>query len=105
MKPEHRRAYDKRVLRLMTEDYCRGHHHGTPLCPSCSALLEYAETRIDRCPLGVKKSSCQRCSIHCYAAAPREQIRQVMRYAGPRLLLRHPIIALRHLLWNHLLRS
>ena len=27
----------------------------------------------------------------------RERVRQVMRYAGPRMLLRHPILALLHL--------
>jgi hypothetical protein len=28
----------------------------------------------------------------------REQIRQVMRYAGPRMLLHNPILTIRHLL-------
>jgi hypothetical protein len=28
----------------------------------------------------------------------RQKVRQVMRYAGPRMLLRHPVLAIRHLL-------
>jgi hypothetical protein len=28
----------------------------------------------------------------------REKIKEVMRYAGPRLIYRHPILAIRHLL-------
>ena len=38
-----------------------------------------------------------KCPVHCYEAAMRERVRQVMRYAGPRMLLRHPILALLHL--------
>jgi hypothetical protein len=30
----------------------------------------------------------------------RERVRQVMRYSGPKMLLRHPIRALLHLLWD-----
>ncbi|MDW2334940.1 nitrous oxide-stimulated promoter family protein, partial [Vibrio sp. 1069] len=29
---------------------------------------------------------------------PKEQMRLVMRYSGPRMLLKHPILAVRHLL-------
>ena len=38
------------------------------------------------------------CPIHCYAKAEREQMREVMRHSGPRMLLRHPVLAIRHLL-------
>jgi hypothetical protein len=34
----------------------------------------------------------------------REQVRAVMRYAGPRMLWRHPILALEHL-WDGLFRG
>jgi hypothetical protein len=44
------------------------------------------------------KPTCAQCPIHCYKPAMREQIRDVMRYAGPRMLRRHPILAIRHLL-------
>ncbi|MDR2525428.1 MAG: nitrous oxide-stimulated promoter family protein, partial [Oscillospiraceae bacterium] len=32
----------------------------------------------------------------CYRADMREKIRAVMRYAGPRMLLHHPVMAIRH---------
>ena len=35
---------------------------------------------------------------HCYAPAQREQIRAIMRYAGPRMILHHRVAAIRHLL-------
>jgi hypothetical protein len=34
--------------------------------------------------------------VHCYKPDRREQVRQVMRWAGPRLAFRHPWLALMH---------
>jgi predicted amidophosphoribosyltransferase len=77
--------------------YCRG-HHGTRrgLCPECQELLDYAIARLDRCPFQTGKTTCADCSVHCYRPAEREMIRAVMRYAGPRMLFRHPILTLFH---------
>ena len=36
--------------------------------------------------------------MHCYKPDMRQKVRQVMRYAGPRMMLRHPILAVRHML-------
>lgn len=72
-----------------------------PLCPQCQALLDYAHQRLERCRFGEDKPSCTRCPVHCYKPAMREQIRQVMRYSGPRMLLHDPIMAIRHL-WDFL---
>lgn len=71
---------------------------GEGLCPTCAALRAYALRRLDACRFGAAKPSCERCPIHCYAPACREQIRAVMRYAGPRMLLYAPLDALWHLL-------
>ena len=71
------------------------------LCPQCQALLDYAHKRLERCRFGEDKPSCTRCPVHCYKPAMREQIRQVMRYSGPRMLLHDPIMAIRHL-WDFL---
>ena len=72
------------------------------LCPQCQSLLAYAHQRLDRCKFGNAKPSCTRCPVHCYKPAMRQQIRQVMRYSGPRMLLHHPILAIKHL-WDFLL--
>lgn len=37
------------------------------------------------------------CKVHCYKPEVREQIRQVMRFSGPRMLLYHPVLAVWHL--------
>lgn len=89
---------EKQTVRRMIDLYCRKKEGNTTRCPSCEALLAYAYARLDRCPFGEAKTSCQRCPIHCYKADMRERMRQVMRFSGPRMLLYHPLDALRHLL-------
>lgn len=88
-----------KTVSAMVAIYCRDHHDsGAELCIDCKELLDYAETRLDRCPYGQNKPTCNKCPIHCYKPDQKEQMRQVMRYAGPRMLLPHPILAIRHLL-------
>lgn len=89
---------EKRVVSQMLTLYCRAHHGPQPLCPDCRELQAYAWRRLERCRFGEAKTACQHCPLHCYAPARREAIRRVMRYAGPRMLFRHPLAALRHLL-------
>lgn len=82
----------------MIRIYCRRHHgsEGT-LCDECDELLAYAHQRLDRCPYQEGKTTCAKCPIHCYRPAMRKQIRTVMRFAGPRMLWLHPLLALLHL--------
>ncbi len=83
------------MLRL----YCRGKHgRRDGLCTACRELSSYVRRRLERCPYGPFKPTCARCPVHCYNAGMRRRIRAVMRYAGPRMLLRHPALAFRHLL-------
>ena len=90
---------ERRTILAMLQMFCRG-RHGTrgALCPECQQLQDYACGRLDRCTFGEDKPTCVNCPIHCYKPALREQIREVMRYAGPRMLLRHPWLAIWHLL-------
>lgn len=81
---------------LMVRLYCRAHHVAPCPCPECDALIAYATARLAHCPWGEEKPSCQRCPKHCYRPAQREAIRRVMRYAGPRMVVYHPLAALRH---------
>ena len=88
---------ERETIRAMIGIYCRGHHAPADgLCPDCSDLLAYAEQRIDQCPFQADKTSCAQCTVHCYQPERREQVRRVMRYSGPRMLVHHPILALRH---------
>ncbi len=89
---------ERDTVRLMIGIFCRGRHGGRTLCASCAQLAGYAMQRIDRCPFQAAKPTCAKCAVHCYRPAMREAVREVMRYAGPRMALRHPILAFLHLL-------
>lgn len=90
-------ARELRTIAAMVEMYCRD-HHGTKgnICDDCAELLVYAEKRLEKCPYHEDKPVCNKCPIHCYKPNRREQVRVVMRYAGPRMLWRHPVLAIRH---------
>ncbi|WP_235425296.1 nitrous oxide-stimulated promoter family protein [Dickeya undicola] len=61
-------------------------------------LHDYALNRLQKCYYGENKPACKQCPIHCYQPAKREAIKAIMRWAGPRMLLYHPILSIRHLL-------
>jgi hypothetical protein len=90
---------ERKTVTAMVRIYCRGQHgRRAELCDACTQLHAYAMCRLDRCPFGAEKPSCANCPVHCYKADRREEIRAVMRYAGPRMLWRHPFLAVMHLL-------
>lgn len=74
-------------------------------CPQASndkthydALFSYAQKRLDKCVFGEEKPACKQCPVHCYQPAKREEMKQIMRWAGPRMLWRHPVLTVRHLI-------
>ena len=97
-----------RTIQAMALLFCRGQGHSqtttgdlspVPLCSECRELLAYARERLDRCPfLASGKPRCTGCRIHCYTPDMRLRVSRLMRYAGPRMLRRHPLLALAHLL-------
>lgn len=88
-----------RTIESMVRLYCRKQHDAQEsLCSSCAQLVAYAGERIKKCPFGVDKPVCNQCSVHCYKPDMRERVKEVMRFSGPRMLLRHPMLAIRHLL-------
>jgi predicted amidophosphoribosyltransferase len=97
---KHRRtARESKTIEAMLHIYCHG-QHGTQdgLCAECQELLGYARARLDKCPFVEKKPTCAKCPVHCYKPAIRKKTAVVMRYAGPRMFHRHPILTFYHLL-------
>lgn len=88
------------TIEHMIQLYCHDHHTvgAETLCSSCQVLLDYARLRLNKCPFQENKTTCGHCAIHCYKPTMREQIRGVMRYSGPRMLRKHPLLALYHVL-------
>ena len=93
-----RRARELETLGSMIRMYCDHHHRGGRLCVECTELAKHACRRLERCVFGDVKPTCSNCVVHCYRADMRERVRDVMRWAGPRLLLRHPVLAIRHMI-------
>jgi hypothetical protein len=78
--------------------YCKHHHRSQGLCSDCEELLAYAEKRLEKCPFQSQKPTCANCPIHCYQKEMRARTKEVMRFSGPRMLFKHPILAVAHLL-------
>ena len=103
-----RRVREKRTISQMVALYCAGNHDaaarterahcGEAVCADCAAIDAYAVLRTERCRKMDVKTSCEQCGNHCYAPEKRDEIRAVMRYSGPRMLGKHPVAAVRHLL-------
>ncbi|KAA3611724.1 MAG: nitrous oxide-stimulated promoter family protein [Planctomycetota bacterium] len=97
---------EQKTLEAMVRIACR-HQHGETAtarkssgqpCASCQDLQAYAFERIERCPFGAAKPSCAKCSIHCYPRGRREPMQALMRVAGPKMVWRHPFLAMAHLM-------
>jgi len=87
---------EKTTVSKMILLYCRKKHHQKELCMECKTLHDYAMQRLDKCVFENHKTVCAKCPVHCYKPNQREQIRKVMIYAGPQMLIYHPWLALVH---------
>jgi hypothetical protein len=101
LKNQHiRMTREARTIEAMVLIYCHDKHgtRGESLCAECQSLLTYAGARLDKCPYQEGKTTCVKCPTHCYKPDKRAAVREVMRYAGPRMMFRHPYLAIMHLL-------
>lgn len=89
---------ESNTVAVMIALYCSQNHTLNELCPECTSLLDYSRKRLDECPFQEGKTTCAKCSVHCFKPEKRERIRVVMRYSGPRMMYRHPIMAIFHLI-------
>ena len=86
-----------RTVESMIRLYCRDQHGAEDeLCSECARLAAFAHLRLAKCPFQEEKSTCAKCLVHCYKPRERAEMKTVMRYSGPRMLLRHPLLALMH---------
>lgn len=92
------RKLEIKTLETMIKIYCQQKHGAkcNELCPQCTNLLSYAKKRIDNCVYGDQKPVCSKCKVHCYKSDMRESIKEVMKYSGPRMLGKSPLLSLRY---------
>ncbi len=93
-----RRRRELKTLEAMMRMYCRRYHRAQPLCAECSGLARYAQRRLERCLFGDAKPTCAKCLVHCYRVDMRDRVREIMRWAGPHMVWRHPVLAILHTL-------
>ena len=109
---------DLKTLALFIDLYCRHKHAGaerTPvdlrthdvaaiagktivLCPECTKLLAHALVKRTHCPMD-PKPMCKHCPNHCYHPTYRQQIREVMKFSGRKMVFGGRLDYLFHLLF------
>lgn len=88
-----------KTFRKIIGMYCRAREHeAESLCADCSCLLHFIEDKLSDCPYGPHKFACRKCPKPCYDEAFRLRLREIMRYAGPRMMFWHPYLTVRHIL-------
>lgn len=107
-KAEKRRLREMKTISQMVALYCAGNHDESlrqhqayckePVCQHCAQLDEYAVERTLKCRQMETKTSCDECPYHCYKPEMRKRVCEVMRYSGPRMITKHPLAAIRHLI-------
>jgi hypothetical protein len=93
------RPLEIKTVQKMISMYCHAMHHtkNDELCIDCMELFKYAGQRIDKCFYGDDKPVCSKCTVHCYKPEMREKIKEIMRYSGPRMMWKSPILSLRYM--------
>lgn len=90
---------EKRTVKAMIQIYCSAHHnYKNSLCPECLTVFEYAESRIDKCKFKSQNLVCSECKVHCFRPDKREKIKEIMKYSGPKMIWKHPVLAVRYLI-------
>lgn len=115
-----RRQSEKVTYLAMAELYCLKKHPDRPkirvtadevgadpkfrgwlLCETCRKRALGVVKRTDRCPHMAYKTFCHECPRPCHP--PSEEDRDMMKFSGPRLMGRHPVLAFRF--FGYLLRT
>ena len=89
------------LVSQMIKLYCHNNHtnqNGKELCDECQELIEYACERSEKCRFMKNKTFCSNCRIQCYSPEMKKRIQKVMRYSGPRIIIYHPLLCLRHVI-------
>lgn len=84
-------AFQKQVISEMIHLYVRRKLHLRQMPPEYVALEAYCLARLDACKFADAKPKCVDCKVHCYEPAMRKRVKEVMRWAGPWMLLYHPV--------------
>lgn len=90
---------ERKTIKAMVIIYCKSNHKTkSALCKDCQTLLKYAFQRLSNCPYQNEKPTCKNCVIHCFKEPEKSKFQEIMRYSGPKIIFKNPILAIRHLI-------
>ncbi len=90
---------EKRTVSAMITLYCNSNHNSSNFnCDQCHSLIKYAHERLENCKFGCNKPSCKKCKVHCFKPEMQEKIKKVMRFSGPKMIYRYPLLSLKNLI-------
>lgn len=96
---EHRHGQsEKSPIRLKTHDVEAIAGKPVVLCDACRKLLTHAFVKRSNCMME-PKPACKHCPSHCYHPSYREQIQEVMRFSGRKIMMSGRLDYLYHLLF------
>jgi hypothetical protein len=96
---QNRIRLEQKTIDKMIHIYCKAiHNTNGELCVECRKLNEYAFQRLLACPFKEDKPVCSECTNHCYKPEMREKVKVIMRYSGPKMIFKHPYLAIMHLI-------
>ncbi len=93
---------EKELIEIMIKLYNKKKFGQKQLTKEMQELLDYANLRIENCPhrkknLNGEKPFCSCCTIQCYKADMKQDMVEVMKFSGPRIIFSHPIVSIDHL--------
>ena len=91
-------ADDRQPVSLKTHDVDQIAGKAISLCPQCTRLLAHAFVKRSYCPMN-PKPACKHCPSHCYHPTYRQQIQEVMKFSGRKMVLGGRLDYLLHLLF------
>ena len=89
---EEKKSYEMFIVSKMIDLYTRMD------VDSRNSLKSYVLNRIDHCPHIRTKTFCSHCSSKCYSPEMSIKIKDVMKYAGWRMLFVDPKLVFKHLM-------
>jgi hypothetical protein len=100
---QYRLLREKQTVGIMIDLYCKMNHSAESNCNECREIKAYVFKKLEKCPFGIQKPTCLNCKVHCYQKSEREKIREIMKFSGPKMIFRHPYLAIMHILDNRIL--
>ncbi len=93
---------EKELITIMIKLYNKKKLGQKQLTKEMQELLDYSYLRIENCPhrkknFNGKKPFCSCCTIQCYKADMKQDMVEVMKFSGPRMIFSHPIVSIEHL--------